>query len=150
CPTTEGVPLVSRHPVAASPAALDLLPRMLGTPIAEMQTGQGFLDMVRLNFLAREAEPSRGRRRPSRRTRRALRVDLSEAPSPLNKRVLNRIFVSKKANSDAKAHTPPNYLGKLSVDQRRVLQIPESFLGPLQTPIKSEAFSAFLKDRHHI
>lgn len=64
--------------------------------------------------------------------------------------VLNRIFVSKKANSDAKAQIPPNYLIKLTAAERRVLQIPESFLGPLETPIKSEAFSAFLKDRYDI
>ena len=64
--------------------------------------------------------------------------------------VLNRIFVSEQANSDARAQTPPNYLGKLTADQRRVLQIPESFLGPLQTPIKSEAFSAFFKDRYNM
>jgi len=64
--------------------------------------------------------------------------------------VLNRIFVSKKANAEARAQTPPNYLIKLTVEQRRVLQIPESFLGPLATPIKSDAFSAFLKDRYDL
>jgi hypothetical protein len=61
--------------------------------------------------------------------------------------VLNRIFVSKKANDIAKAQTPPNYLTKLTVEERRVLQIPDSFLGPLSIPIRSDAFSAYLKDR---
>jgi hypothetical protein len=64
--------------------------------------------------------------------------------------VLNRVFVSKKANMDAKAQTPPNYLNKLTAEARRVLQIPESFLGPLETPIKSESFCAFLRDRYNI
>jgi len=64
--------------------------------------------------------------------------------------VLNRIFVSKKANLEAKAQTPPNYLGKLSPEQRRVLEIPESFLGPLETPIKSEAFMGFLRDTYDL
>jgi hypothetical protein len=68
--------------------------------------------------------------------------------SSLRDSVLNRIFVSKKANAEARAQTPPNYLAKLTPAQRRVLQIPESFLGPLETPIKSEAFGAFLKDRY--
>jgi hypothetical protein len=45
--------------------------------------------------------------------------------------VLNRIFVSKDANSEAKAQVPPNYLCLLTAHERRVLQIPESFLGPL-------------------
>jgi hypothetical protein len=62
--------------------------------------------------------------------------------------VLNRIFVSEKANADARAQTPPNYLTKLTQPQRRVLQIPESFLGPLATPIQSAAFTAFLKERY--
>jgi hypothetical protein len=60
--------------------------------------------------------------------------------------VLNRIFVSKKANTDAKAQIPPNYLCKLTAEERRWLQIPESFLGPLATPIKADAFSAYLHD----
>lgn len=64
--------------------------------------------------------------------------------------VLNRIFVSKKANGEARAQTPPNYLIKIDAQQRRVLQIPESFLGPLGTPIKSDAFSAFMKDRYNL
>ncbi len=64
--------------------------------------------------------------------------------------VLNRVFVSEKANADARAQTPPNYLVKLTLEQRRVLQIPESFLGPLQTPIKSDVFSTFLKNRYDI
>jgi hypothetical protein len=64
--------------------------------------------------------------------------------------VLNRIFVSRQANSDAKAQTPPNYLGKLTHAERRQLQIPESFLGPLQTPIRSDDFIAFLKDRYSL
>lgn len=63
---------------------------------------------------------------------------------------LNRIFVSRKANLDARAQTPPNYLGKLTSAERRQLQIPESFLGPLETPITGEAFSAFLKDRYDL
>lgn len=70
--------------------------------------------------------------------------------SSLRDSVLNRIFVSKKANADARAQTPPNYLIKLTAEQRRVLQIPESFLGPLETPIKSDAFGAFLKDRYDL
>ena len=64
--------------------------------------------------------------------------------------VLNRVFVSKKANSDAKAQTPPSYLAKLTAEERRTLQIPESFLGPLATPIKSSAFIAFLQDRYKL
>ena len=64
--------------------------------------------------------------------------------------VLNRIFVSKKANSDAKAKTPPSYLATLTVDERRLLQIPESFMGPLEIPIRSEAFNVFLKDRYEL
>lgn len=64
--------------------------------------------------------------------------------------VLNRIFVSRKANSDARAQTPPSYLGKLTAQERRQLQIPETFLGPLKTPITSEAFGAFLKDRYEL
>jgi hypothetical protein len=64
--------------------------------------------------------------------------------------VLNRVFVSRKANSDARAQTPPSYLGKLTKLERRQLQIPESFLGPLKTPITGEAFSAFLKDRYEL
>jgi hypothetical protein len=62
--------------------------------------------------------------------------------------VLNRVFVSRKANSDARAQTPPSYLSKLTASERRQLQIPESFLGPLKTPIAAEEFSAFLKDRY--
>ena len=62
--------------------------------------------------------------------------------------VLNRVFVSKKANAEAKAQTPPNYLCKLTAAERRELQVPESFLGPLATPIKSDAFSAYLRDRY--
>jgi hypothetical protein len=62
--------------------------------------------------------------------------------------VLNRIFVSKEANTLAKAQTPPNYLLKLTPEERRVLQIPQSFLGPLSTPIKSDAFGAYLRDRY--
>ena len=64
--------------------------------------------------------------------------------------VLNRVFVSKKANSDAKAQTPPNYLNKITEDERRVLQIPESFLGPLEIPIKSDAFCVFLRNRYDL
>lgn len=64
--------------------------------------------------------------------------------------VLNRIFVSKEANSQAKAQTPPNYLNKLTADERRQLEIPESFLGPLATPIKSDAFVAYMKERYEL
>ena len=64
--------------------------------------------------------------------------------------VLNRIFVSKAANTAASAQTPPNYLNKLTADERRIIQVPESFLGPLEIPIKSEAFSAFLRDRYDL
>jgi hypothetical protein len=64
--------------------------------------------------------------------------------------ILNRIFVSKAANSEARAQTPPNYLNKLAPQERRVLQIPDSFLGPLTTPIRSEEFSKFLKDRYDL
>ena len=64
--------------------------------------------------------------------------------------VLNRIFVSKEANSIAKAQTPPNYLSRLTAEERRQLQIPETFLGPLETPIKSDAFSAFLRERYDL
>jgi hypothetical protein len=70
--------------------------------------------------------------------------------SSLRDSVLNRMYVSAKANDDAKAQTPPNYLNKLTAGERRVLQIPESFLGPLQTPIKSEHFDAFLKSRYDL
>jgi hypothetical protein len=48
------------------------------------------------------------------------------------------------------AQTPPNYLNKLTADERRILQIPDSFLGPLETPIKSGAFSDFLRDRYNL
>jgi hypothetical protein len=54
--------------------------------------------------------------------------------------VLNRIFVSKKANAEAKAQTPPNYLCKLTAEERRELQIPESFLGPLAIPITAPTY----------
>jgi hypothetical protein len=64
--------------------------------------------------------------------------------------VLNRIFVSGKANADARAQTPPNYLCKLTAEERRELQIPESFLGPLATPIKSDAFSSYLRGRYDL
>ena len=64
--------------------------------------------------------------------------------------VLNRIFVSKQANAEAKAQTPPNYLRELTAEERRQLQIPESFLGPLATPIKSEPFSAYLRNRYDL
>jgi hypothetical protein len=64
--------------------------------------------------------------------------------------VLNRIFVSKQANAEAKAQTPPNYLGKLTAEERRWLQIPESFLGPLEIPIKADIFGAFLRDRYDL
>ena len=64
--------------------------------------------------------------------------------------VLNRIFVSKDANASVKAQTPPSYLARLTPEDRRVLQIPESFMGPLATPIKSEKFTAFLKDRYDL
>jgi hypothetical protein len=64
--------------------------------------------------------------------------------------VLNRIFVSKKANAEAKAQTPPNYLRKLTAAERRELQIPDSFLGPLATPIKSDPFSAYLRNRYDL
>lgn len=70
--------------------------------------------------------------------------------SSLRDSVLNRIFVSKKANTEAKAQTPPNYLCKLTSAQRRELQIPESFLGPLAIPIKCEEFSAYLRDRYDL
>jgi hypothetical protein len=64
--------------------------------------------------------------------------------------VLNRIFVSKDANDLAKAQVPPNYLYLLTAQERRVLQIPESFLGPLATPIASDAFAAYLRDRYDL
>jgi hypothetical protein len=64
--------------------------------------------------------------------------------------VLNRLFVSQIANNDAKAQTPPNYLCKLTGQERRVLQVPESFLGPLPTPIKSDTFSGLLKERYDL
>jgi hypothetical protein len=64
--------------------------------------------------------------------------------------VLNRIFVSKKANVEAKAQTPPNYLCKLTAEERRQLQIPESFLGPLAIPITSDAFGSYLRDRYDL
>ena len=64
--------------------------------------------------------------------------------------VLNRIFVSKDANAEARAQTPPNYLYELTADERRQLQIPESFLGPLATPIKSETFGAYLRNRYDL
>jgi hypothetical protein len=70
--------------------------------------------------------------------------------SSLRDSVLNRMYVSAKANSEARAQTPPNYLNKLTASERRVLQIPESFLGPLHTPIKSEDFTVFLKDRYDL
>jgi hypothetical protein len=63
---------------------------------------------------------------------------------------LNRIFVSAKANLEARAQTPPSYLSKLTAAERRQLQIPESFLGPLTTPIAAEAFTAFLRDRYEL
>ena len=64
--------------------------------------------------------------------------------------VLNRIFVSKEANIQAKAQIPPNYLCKLTARERRKLQIPESFLGPLSTPIKSDAFGTYLRNRYDV
>jgi hypothetical protein len=64
--------------------------------------------------------------------------------------VLNRIFVSKQANNKAKALVPPNYLNELTADERRVLQVPDSFLGPLEAPIKSDAFAAYLRDRYDL
>lgn len=64
--------------------------------------------------------------------------------------VLNRIFVSKEANIQAKAQIPPNYLCKLTAKERRKLQIPELFLGPLSTPIKSDAFGTYLRNRYDV
>lgn len=64
--------------------------------------------------------------------------------------VLNRILVSGTANSEAKAQTPPLYLGKLTPSQRRKLQIPESFMGPIPTPIPYDAIKAILKDRYEL
>ena len=49
---------------------------------------------------------------------------------PCGTLILNRIFVSKEANEKAKAQVPPNYLCQLTAEERRVLQIPESFLAP--------------------
>jgi hypothetical protein len=46
--------------------------------------------------------------------------------------------------------TPPKYLNQLTSEQRRVLQIPESFLGPLETPIKKDSFTEFLRDRYDL
>jgi hypothetical protein len=47
-----------------------------------------------------------------------------------------------------RAQTPPNYLCRLTAEERRRLQVSESFLGPLGTPIKRDAFSAYLRDRY--
>lgn len=77
-------------------------------------------------------------------------TDEKQLWNALRDSVLNRVLVSKKANSDAKALTPPSYLAKLTAEERRTLQIPESFLGPLATPIKSSAFIAFLQDRYKL
>ena len=70
--------------------------------------------------------------------------------SSLRDSVLNRIFVSKEANNQAKAQVPPNYLDQLTADERRLLQIPESFLGPLAAPIRADAFTAYLRDRYDL
>lgn len=70
--------------------------------------------------------------------------------SALRDSVLNRIFVSKQANLDASAQTPPNYLNKLTQQERRTLQIPESFLGPLPTPIKFQQFADLLRERYEM
>jgi hypothetical protein len=64
--------------------------------------------------------------------------------------ILNRVYVSRKANSDARAQTPPSYLIELTAEESRQLQIPESFRGPLKTPIAAEEFSTFLKDRYDL
>lgn len=64
--------------------------------------------------------------------------------------VLNRIFVSRQANLDAKAKTPPSYLAGMTIQERRVLQLPESFIQPLPSPITQEAFSQLLKDRYDL
>lgn len=64
--------------------------------------------------------------------------------------VLNRIFVSKDANLDARAKTPPSYLAQLTKTERRILQIPESFIEPLTTPITLEVFSRLLNDRYDL
>lgn len=62
--------------------------------------------------------------------------------------VLNRILVSKEANRDAKAKVPPVYLNQLSKPERRTLQIPEEFLGPLPTPIPFQDFNSYLNARY--
>lgn len=62
--------------------------------------------------------------------------------------VLNRMFVSAEANDRAKAQTPPSYLSKLTKAERRILQIPESFITPLTIPITLEAFTLLLKQRY--
>lgn len=63
---------------------------------------------------------------------------------------LNRILVSKTANREAKAKVPPVYLQQISQTERRVLQIPEEFLGPLPTPIPFDHFSAYLCARYEL
>lgn len=64
--------------------------------------------------------------------------------------VLNRIFVSKPANLEAKAKTPPVYLASMTVTERRLLQLPESFTDNLTTPITQDVFSQLLKDRYEL
>lgn len=64
--------------------------------------------------------------------------------------VLNRIFVSKPANLEAKAKTPPVYLASMTATERRLLQLPESFTNNLTTPITQEVFSQLLKDRYEL
>jgi hypothetical protein len=64
--------------------------------------------------------------------------------------VLNRVFVSEEANRKADTTAPPNYLKDLTKNDRILLQIPDSFLEPLEVPISPTVFSSLLNDRYEM
>ena len=68
----------------------------------------------------------------------------------LQNSILNRIMVTKDANRTARAQVPPNYLGQIGVEDRRVLQIPDCFLGPLSTPISFHEISGYMEQRYNM
>ena len=62
--------------------------------------------------------------------------------------VLNRVLVCRKANAEARAQVPPKYLNSMTPASRRKLQIPESFMGPLSTPIQYDHLMEYMRDRY--
>lgn len=64
--------------------------------------------------------------------------------------ILNRMLVSKEANQSIRAQSPPTYLKDLSEVNRHLLQIPDSFVEPIVTPISLDDFKGHLSNRYEL